>query len=606
MCLLDFYKENLHKGNFHEWNNLISDINETILTCTNEEDLYYSLINFYSYIIDVENISIIRRTKNDNIFIDMSSDRLGKELSINYIPCKEYNLNIDYFINKCMHTYSNKKEYKVIFTMKELLKKEERNDYKDYLDYILIPLTFKNSIECFVFLKSTSKSIFNEPFIVSSLNSINIQIACRLKNMSSKHNCINEYNIEPAELLTRYDTMLKMINNSLDILCITTIDGHINQITPSCKKILNYDMNYLVGKNIFDYVHKEHRKLFQKEFKDMLINNKEKNIKLLFRNSQNEYVWLECLYKCIYDCHNKINGVIFSLRDISDKKKAEELSKKMEENNRILQETLAHDKLRAEFFADISHELRTPINVMYSALQLLNLELNKEAICSGNSKLLKRMDIIKQNCFRLMKLINNLIDSTKIDAGYYKLNLVNCNIVSIVENITLSVSEYVENKGLNLIFDTDIEEKFICCDPEKIERIMLNLISNAVKFTENGSIKVEMKNVDDSIYIYVKDTGIGISKDKRNIIFQRFIQADKHLKGEKEGSGIGLSLVNSLVNMHHGEISVKSELGIGSTFIIKLPCRSLDSPKCCKHLAMPILDENKIDTINIEFSDIYI
>ncbi len=171
-----------------------------------------------------------------------------------------------------------------------------------------------------------------------------------------------------------------------------------------------------------------------------------------------------------------------------------------------------------------------------------------------------------------MRLINNLLDTTKLDSGYLKLNLVNCNIVNLVEEITLSVVYYAESKNINIIFDTDVEEKIMAVDPDKIERIVLNLLSNAIKFTgSGGNIYVTVKDFEDNIIISVKDTGIGIPEDKIENIFDRFVQVDKTLRRNKEGSGIGLYLVKSFVNMHEGTIDIQSEIGKGSEFIINIP-----------------------------------
>ena len=184
---------------------------------------------------------------------------------------------------------------------------------------------------------------------------------------------------------------------------------------------------------------------------------------------------------------------------------------------------------------------------------------------------------MKQNCYRLLRLINNLIDISKIDSGFLNPNLKNYNIVSVVEDITLSVAEYIQDKGVEVIFDTNVEEKIIACDPDNIERIILNLLSNAVKFTNAGDqITVEVMDNEDYIEISVKDTGIGIPEDKLKVIFERFRQVDNSLSRSHEGSGIGLSLVKALVDMHDGSINVNSNLGEGTEFIIKLPARKTD------------------------------
>lgn len=297
-------------------------------------------------------------------------------------------------------------------------------------------------------------------------------------------------------------------------------------------------------------------------------------------------------------------GVMASLsvaQDISEHKKAKELQEKIEENCKLLSEAKEFDNLKTEFFANISHELRTPLNVILGAIQLLTY-YKKNDITEEKST--EYLSSIKQNCFRLLRLVNNLIDITKMDSGYFEITPSNYNIVSIVENITLSVAHYVENKSINLIFDTDVEEKFISCDPDKIERIMLNLISNSIKFTNpGGSIFINMYDKDDHVVISVKDTGIGIPEDKLSIIFERFRQVNKSLARNHEGSGIGLSLVKSLVELHDGKVYVKSSYGKGTEFIITLPAVTIEeSSTSCPNNS---IISNCVERINIEFSDIY-
>lgn len=261
-----------------------------------------------------------------------------------------------------------------------------------------------------------------------------------------------------------------------------------------------------------------------------------------------------------------------------------------------------YEKLRTDFFANISHELRTPLNVIYSAEQMLEINLgNKEY---DILKMHKYIKMIKQNSFRLIRLINNLIDITKIDATSFEIKPINCDIISVVENVTMSVADYIGTKGITIIFDTEIEEKIIACDPDKIERIMLNLLSNATKFTDNnGYIYVNIFLEEDAVGISVKDTGIGIEEKMHEFIFERFIQEDKSISRNKEGSGIGLSLVKSLVEMHNGRIVLKSQSGKGSEFVIYLPDKTINKEYEGEYLKR--LSDQRIEKINIEFSDIY-
>ncbi|WP_051541878.1 ATP-binding protein [Clostridium lundense] len=296
------------------------------------------------------------------------------------------------------------------------------------------------------------------------------------------------------------------------------------------------------------------------------------------------------------------NVILNVVRDITERKKNQKLNKKIKEKNKLLKEAMEYDKLKTDFFANISHEIKTPINVIFSALQMCCL-IVKGSDEENINRLKNYMNMMKQNCYRLVRLTNNLIDITKIDSGYFKLHYENADIVTVVENITMSIVQYAKIKGIEVIFDTDIEEKILTCDVDKIERVMLNLLSNAIKFTESGgSIYVTIKDKNEYIELYVRDTGIGIPNEKRASIFERFIQVDKSLSRNNEGSGIGLSLVKALVEMHGGKIYLNSEYGKGSEFVIKLPAKlhpDKESKKC-------LHQHSNVEKIRIEFSDIYL
>lgn len=292
--------------------------------------------------------------------------------------------------------------------------------------------------------------------------------------------------------------------------------------------------------------------------------------------------------------------ILSIISDITSEKQVEELRVDVEKNIQLLNETREFNNYITDFFSNISHELKTPLNVIYSAIQVLSLHKSEDKeFMLRQDKYLK---VVRQNCYRLIRLINNLLDLSKHDAGFLKLNLGTYNIVSVVEEITLSVVEYAKSKGIDIIFDTDIEEKIITFDPDKIERIILNLLSNAIKFNrDGGKILVNISDMNEKIAIYVEDTGLGIPDDKLEIIFERFRQVDKSLKRENEGSGIGLSLVKSFVEMHGGTVSIKTELDVGSSFVIYLPAILQKLEKFEGNLFY----ESNVERIDIEFSDIY-
>lgn len=273
----------------------------------------------------------------------------------------------------------------------------------------------------------------------------------------------------------------------------------------------------------------------------------------------------------------------------------------MSETIKLQSEIEAHkinDVKRSEFISTLSHELKTPLNIFYSIIQLLD---KTEAI--GIKEFKEAYDkysaSLKLNSKRMLRLINNIVDSTRIDTGDLKAEFGNYEVVSIVEDIVMSIVPFAQSKNINVEFDTNIEEHFIKCDPVMIEKIVLNLVSNSIKYTEGeGIIKVDLMLKDDILEMQFKDTGIGIPSELKDKIFHRFSRVDSSLKRANEGSGIGLNIVKSMIEVHNGSISVDSILNEGSTFKVKLPNVLIeDSP-------MIIYEFNKANT-ELELSDIY-
>jgi signal transduction histidine kinase len=309
------------------------------------------------------------------------------------------------------------------------------------------------------------------------------------------------------------------------------------------------------------------------------------------------------------DEYQLINRINVYLRIIEKERSLNiELEQKVREQTmelRIAKEAAeAANEAKSMFLANISHELRTPLNIIMSINQMLKLYLNNNEL--DKSQVEKKVNMQVQNCYRLLRLVNNLIDITKIDSGHFEIIKRKGNIVQIVECITMSVVEYIEDKGINLIFDTDIEENTFYFDPDAIERIVLNLLSNAIKYTPSGGcIFVNLQNHEGGVIISIKDTGVGINEAKINVIFERFKQVDELLTRRHEGSGIGLSLVKSLVQMHGGSIEVHSEEEKGTEFLVMLPAGNGD--ESTKNYISSVYDDKQrvVEKINIEFSDIY-
>ena len=264
------------------------------------------------------------------------------------------------------------------------------------------------------------------------------------------------------------------------------------------------------------------------------------------------------------------------------------------------EEYLKEEILKNEFYSNISHELRTPINLIFSALQLNEYYLNNNNILATK----KNNMAIKQNCLRLIRTINNFIDANKISEGYLNLNIKGYNIVSVVENITLACVSWTDKIHNTLIFDAEEEEIPVRCDKDAIERIMLNLLSNSVKYgKENEEILVFVDTEEDEVFIHVRNKGYMIDKEILPYIFDRFTKLNKSLNREKEGSGLGLFLCKELLKLQGGTIKVECNEEVGTEFIITLP-RAYHDEVLEEEEAFDIdLMSEKVET---EFSDIYL
>jgi PAS domain S-box-containing protein len=388
---------------------------------------------------------------------------------------------------------------------------------------------------------------------------------------------------------------------------------------------------YYTGKNHFDlYPYVDNEKLFRRVV--------ETGKPLHFSAKPFEYVefpdkgvtyWDWDLIP-VKDDTGKVIGLVFLLNDVTAQKHAQDLlrqskdsleekvkertaalsqeilyRREMEEELKLAKEKAEQANLaKNEYIANMSHELRTPLSVILSTIQFYDYLL-KNNPAQHVDKLMQHTKYMKQNCYRLLRLVNNLIDTTKIDANYYEINYGYYDIVYIVKTILTSISDYLQVKDIKLTFQTNVKEKIIACDIDMIERIFLNLLSNAVKFTEkDGEIQVSIADRENDIEISVKDNGIGIPEDKQSYIFERYRQADELLTRRHEGSGIGLALVKSLVEMLEGTISLESKVGSGSKFTVILPHKhgSITNEQT---VPSRLLDRSLADKITVEFSDIY-
>lgn len=355
-------------------------------------------------------------------------------------------------------------------------------------------------------------------------------------------------------------------NNVEELVFITDEYLKITYINRMCEKYFQKSIEDVIGTSLLEYM--DIKNILEKMNEEVYLKDKKKlvNAKLNLMTDDEEKT-IGYVVIC-FDCKNdeKVN-----------------INKK-------------------DSFANLSHELRTPIHIIYSSLQLLNSQKLTERCSDFKKSFDKYEPAIRANSLRLLKLINDIIDVNKLDNECISYNKKICNIVELVENVSNSVLPYMKTKNIEFIFDTTQEERYIECDHEKIERVFLNLLSNAIKFTpENGKIEIYINFTNDWISISVKDNGIGISEDYINKIFDRYVQ-DENLKSKSKGSGIGLSLVKSFVELHDGKIELNSKLGVGSEFIVYL--KNISDDENLKRMIEHSGEELFLGDISVEFSNV--
>ena len=255
------------------------------------------------------------------------------------------------------------------------------------------------------------------------------------------------------------------------------------------------------------------------------------------------------------------------------------------------------NKFKTEFLSNVAYDIKKPINMIF--------ETNNKLIDSKAKYSFENINnhtrLVKQNCYRLIKLLNNIDYVSKIDNGTCSLELRKCDIVKLVDNIVKISKDYTDKKGIDMSFKSDISKRVLALDIDKVEKIILNILSNAIKFTDTGGkIDINLYIENEQVCISIKDTGIGIQKDKIEVIFENFEQIDTTLSRGCEGTGMGLSVVKKLANLNNIKIKVESELNKGSEFKIILPNNILSKN-------IKLQDKfTQNEKIEIEFSDIYL
>lgn len=274
--------------------------------------------------------------------------------------------------------------------------------------------------------------------------------------------------------------------------------------------------------------------------------------------------------------------------------------KKLVESHKVLNEQklqlIEANKVKDEFLANMSHELKTPLNSIF----LISTIMSKNKDEKYDEKTVKNMEVIKKSANDLLELINDILDISQIDAGKIKMNFNSLNIKDLILELYDSFEPVTLNKGIAFTKNIVGESFEINSDGKRVKQIIKNLLSNAIKFTQNGSVSLDLIENANSYEISIKDTGIGIEKDKLEHIFDRFKQEDGTTTRKFGGTGLGLTISKELACLLGGQIKVKSEKNIGSTFTFIIPkegaCLEINSDLKEK---TPLVPTKKLETTNL-------
>jgi signal transduction histidine kinase len=350
--------------------------------------------------------------------------------------------------------------------------------------------------------------------------------------------------------------LIKSIIDNLDMYCVyITKNG---EILYHSKKIKEYFKGEIIGKKLSNLISKLAYEEIRKLILEVLFTNNQLQQDILFKDDK--------IYRVIAlpipNNQNETIHIVLTAYNASNtlkiKNENDELKKKLDESNSI----------KSIFLSNISHELKTPMSAIIGFSELL---LNSD---NQKEKFLKS---INSNAKYLNELLDNILDYSKLESDEFDILYENFSLNELLNELFDILDDINYKKNLNFV-KLEIEkgkDKKIICDYLRLKQVLFNIISNSIKFTEHGYIKIKFEELEDSIIFTVKDTGIGIPSDKIKLVFDRFWQYDSSSTKKHKGVGLGLSISKSIIEMLNGDIWVESEVGKGTTFFVKIPLEEI-------------------------------
>jgi PAS domain S-box-containing protein len=361
------------------------------------------------------------------------------------------------------------------------------------------------------------------------------------------------------EMHSAQEELKRFFSLSLDMLCIATFDGYFKKLNPAWARTLGYSIEELCEKPFVEFVHPEDRERTIQEAQKLVDGG------YLTVSFENRYRCKDGSYKHVLwsSVPDPETRLLFAVaRDITSLRTAEERLR------RAVQMAEQANEAKSRFLANMSHEFRTPLN---SVIGFSNVLIKKSGLTEEQEVLIKR---ILANGEHLLDLVNSVLDLSKIEAGKTELTYEETSLGDLVENVAEQLEVQAKAKGIHL--ETEIPDALptISTDPRKLRQILINLVGNAVKFTERGSVTVRVqydRTRAPDLLLEVIDTGIGISEEHQGAIFEAFKQVDSSASREYGGTGLGLTICKSLCDLMGYRLDLESRLGEGATVRVHLP-----------------------------------
>lgn len=402
------------------------------------------------------------------------------------------------------------------------------------------------------------------------------QVVMTIKNITEQARIEEEH-----RLLSEFNE--KILNSSPISIVALDKTGRIISANQTAKELMEKESEQILGRKLCETTEIKKNKELLRLYENLLNNGKPFSYKNLAytANAPEHKKYLNIIAVPLFDEEKKVNGAISMAIDNTDtiisKNKLEDLNrnlelivaertKELDASNKKLREA---NNLKLKFIADASHELRTPLTVIQG-----NLDLAIREAKSQNENIPEAYELIISEVMRMTRVLSDLTMLTNTDADTEKLHKSEVNLGKLIKSSVQSLMILAEQKRISLIYRPGIKNIKIIADEDKIEKLLLNILRNAIKYTEEkGKIKIWSNSDENFAIVHIQDNGIGIPKEDLPFIFERFYRVDKARSRAEGGTGLGLSICRWIAEAHGGRIEVESELGKGTTFSVYLPVR---------------------------------